>query len=328
MAGTVLVTGAAGFVGSHLLQLLSDASSPTPIVAWRRPDEQGRLTTPRPPRSFGDGTQVHWTEVDLLDRDQVSTALDAAQPAEIYHCAGAAAVHGSWDRTVPTLEANVWCTDHLLSAVQASRMRPKILIPGSALVYAPTDVPIRETDPLGPVSPYGLSKLAQEMLAQQFVSEGLNVVLTRSFTHFGPGQDTAYATSSFARQIARIEAGLDDAVIKVGFLEARRDLTDVRDTVRAYRALMERGAVGLPYNVCTGEACRVGDVLQRLVDRATVAIAIETDSARLRPSDNLILLGDPSRLTEEIGWVPTIPLDHSVRDLLDYSRRVVAEQDN
>ncbi len=320
----VLVTGAAGFVGSHLLQLLTTTSDSTQIVAWRRPAGPSRLAQARPPRAFGDETRIQWIEVDLLDRDRVSSSLDAARPAAIYHCAGVAAVHTSWERTIPTLEANVKGTNHLLSAARGSATSPKVLIPGSALVYKPTDAPTRETDPLGPVSPYGLSKLAQEMLAQQFVAEGLDVVLTRSFTHVGPGQDTAYAASSFARQIARIEAGLDDPVIRVGFLDARRDLTDVRDTVRAYHALMKRGTPGLPYNVCSGAAHRVGDVLERLVDRATVKIDVETDSDRLRPSDNLTLLGDPSRLTNEIGWTPGITLDRSVRDLLDYSRQVVA----
>ena len=328
MARVVLVTGAAGFVGSHLLQLLSGTPPLPRIVAWRRPLDPSRSATPRSRRSFGDESAIEWMDVDVLNSDQVAAGLDAIHPTAIYHLAGAAAVHSSWDRTVPTLEANVQGTNHLLAAASAFSSGPRILIPGSALVYRPTDARIRETDRLGPVSPYGLSKLAQEMLAQQYVGEGLDIVLTRSFTHLGPGQDTAYAASSFARQIARIEAGFEEPVLKVGALEAERDLTDVRDTVRAYQALMERGTMGRPYNVCSGDAHRVGQMLQRLVELATVPIAIETDAARLRPSDNLRLVGDPTRLAAETGWTPTITLEQSLRDLLDNSRHAVTDLEN
>ncbi len=326
MSGVILVTGAAGFVGSHLIQLLSTALPSARIVAWRRPAGPSLPRQARLPRSFGDETKIQWMDVDLLDPGRVATALKATRPSAIYHCAGAAAVHTSWDEAVSTLELNVRGTDSLLSAASATGIRSKTLIPGSALIYKPTNAPIREADPIGPVSPYGLSKLAQEMLAQQFATAGLDIVLTRSFTHLGPGQDPAYAAASFARQIARIEAGLNEPVLKVGSLEARRDLTDVRDTVRAYRALMERGTTGRLYNVCSGKAHRIGDLLQYLVDQAKVAIAIEIDPSRLRPSDNLLLVGDPTRITTEIGWTPTIPLEHSLRDLLEYSRHIVAEE--
>ena len=315
----VLVTGAAGFVGSHLLQLLTATPSPPRIVAWRRPVTPSRAPTTRAPRTYGDESIIEWSDVDVLDRNQVANGLDAVRPAVIYHLAGAAGVHASWNRT----EANVGGTSHLLAAASTIRPRPRILIPGSALVYRPTGARIRETDPLGPVSPYALSKLAQELLALQYVDDGLDIVLTRSFTHLGPGQDPAYAAASFAHQIARIEAGLEEPVLRVGALEAERDFTDVRDTVRAYRLLMERGTTGHPYNVCSGNACKVGEIVERLVDLATVQINIEADVARLRPNDNLKLVGDPTRLKTETGWTPLITLDSSLRDLLNYSRAFV-----
>ena len=173
------------------------------------------------------------------------------------------------------------------------------------------------------MSPYGLSKLAQEMLGQRFADKGLNVLLTRSFNHLGPGQDPSYAASSFANQIARIEASEAEPVIHVGSLDARRDLTDVRDTVRAYQSLMARGVSGRAYNVCSGQAYRIGDVLEELLRQARVTVRVQVDSSRLRPHDNPLLIGDPSRIHREVGWQHRIPLRDTLRDLLDYWRQVI-----
>lgn len=324
MAETVLVTGAGGFAGSHLLQALSTSAPPERLVAWRRPADGSGPAPDAARRAFGDETRIEWMEVDVLDPERVAAALAATCPTAIYHCAGAAAVRTSWDRPVPALAVNVLGTQHLLAAAAASGLQPRIVIPGSALVYHPSDAPLRETDPLGPVSPYGLSKLAQEMLARQAAADGLPIVITRSFTHLGPGQDAAYAAAGFAHQIARIEAGLDPPVVKVGELETERDLTDVRDTVQAYRALMARGAAGRPYNVCSGTAHRIGDVLRQLVDRAAAPVTIASEPARQRPRDYRRLVGDPARLTAETGWKPVIPLASTLDDLMEDARRRVA----
>ena len=326
MAETVLVTGAGGFAGSHLLHALSTSAPPERLVAWRRPPDGSRPVPAGARRTFGDETRIEWMVVDVLDPDRVAVALAATCPTAIYHCAGAAAVLTSWNSPVPALAVNARGTQHLLAAAAASGLRPRILIPGSALVYRPSDAPLRETDPLGPVSPYGLSKLAQEMLAQQAAAEGFPIVITRSFTHLGPGQDAAYAAASFAGQIARIEAGLDPPVVKVGELDAERDLTDVRDTVQAYRALMAKGAAGRPYNVCSGTAHRISDVLQQLVDRAAAPVTIASEPARQRPRDYRRLIGDPTRLAVETGWKPAIPLENTLDDLLEDARRRVAAQ--
>ena len=323
MSNVVLVTGAAGFVGGHLLNALTTNGSATSVVAWKRPPRDGG-SSPAPPDVSGGAPGLRWQHVDLLDRAAVAESIRLIRPTVIYHCAGVASVHGSWSQTLSTLEANVRGTDSLLNAVAASEVSPRVLVPGSALVYQPSDRAITEDDPLGPVSPYGLSKLAQEMLAQRYFEEGLGVVLTRSFTHIGAGQAAAYALSSFAQQIARIEVNQTAPVIKVGALDARRDLTDVRDTVRAYISLMERGESGQPYNVCSGEAHRIGDVLDGLIGLATVSVKVDVDPARLRPSDNPLLLGDPARLTREVGWRPRVPLKKTLKDLLDYWRQAVA----
>ena len=320
---TVLVTGAAGFVGGHLLRALTTEGSILVVAAWRRPSHGRAGPTPSEPRGPRDVPTVLWRDVDLLDPETVAESIHELRPTRIYHCAGVASVHDSWSQTLATLEGNVRGTDNLLRAVAAAGIPSRVLVPGSALVYQPSNRAIRETDPLGPVSPYGLSKLAQEMLAQRYAEEGMEVLLTRSFTHIGPGQAAAYAASSFAQQIAEIEARRSAPVIKVGALDARRDLTDVRDTAKAYIALMERGTPGRLYNVCSGLAHRMSDVLDGLIALATVAVTVDIDASRLRPSDSPLLLGDRTRLTSETGWEPRLPLAQTLKDLLDGWRGAV-----
>jgi GDP-4-dehydro-6-deoxy-D-mannose reductase len=310
----VLVTGAAGFAGSHLLDVIEPGGRP--VVAWRRPGEP----LPPPPT----GTHATWVDIDLLDADAVWRAVDAARPALVYHLAGIAHVGGSWDRTYQTLEVNVLGTHHLLGALARLDPRPRVLVTGSALVYKDHDRAIAESDAVGPGSPYGLSKLAQEMTGAHAAAElGLPVLLTRPFNHIGPRQAPSFFTASVARQIARIERGLSDPVLEVGNLEGRRDLTDVRDTVRAYQAIAERGTSGRVYNVCAGQAYRVGDILDMLLGLSRVKIEVRRDPARYRPHDSPLVLGDRSRVTEELGWAPVIPMPQTLANLLDYWRQAV-----
>ena len=324
MSGIVLVTGGAGFVGGHLLDALWEDTPARTRVAWRRPNQSTHHTARVPACSPAGTASIQWRDIDLLDRVAVKQALADLRPSWIYHCAGLANVSGSWQNTLQTLEGNVIGTQHLLEAVQRAQLKTRILVPGSALVYKPSARAIGEDDSVGPVSPYGLSKLAQEMLGQRFADDGQAVLLTRSFTHFGPGQNLSYAASSFAHQVACIEAGQAEPVIRVGSLEPRRDLTDVRDTVRAYRELMERGRPGRIYNVCSGRAHQIREVLYGLLMRARVSVDVEVDPARLRPNDNPLLLGDPTRITQEIGWDPRISLDQTLDDLLKYWRQAIA----
>jgi GDP-4-dehydro-6-deoxy-D-mannose reductase len=310
--GPILITGAAGFAGSHLLDLLEPGG--IPIVGWRRPGER----LPAPPT----GTRCRWLELDVLDAAAVRAAVQEAAPSLVYHLAGVAHAGNSWDRVYPTLEVNVLGTHHVLAAIATLERPPRILITGSALVYRQQDRALTEQDAVGPGSPYGLSKLAQEMAGAHAAAEQqLPVLLTRPFNHIGPRQEPTFFASSFARQIALIERRRAEPVLRVGNLDARRDLTDVRDTVRAYQVIAERGRVGTVYNVCAGQAYRVGDILDGLLSRARIRIDVQRDPARYRPNDAPLVLGDRTRLTTELGWEPRIPIAQTLSDLLDYWRK-------
>lgn len=312
MGRTTLVTGAAGFAGSHLLDLLSaNSSSGDRIVAWHRPG------TPRLPHSH---PSVEWESLDILDRDAVRASIDRMQPRDVYHCAGAAHVGKAWDKTEPTFAINVRGTHHLLDALARAGGESRVLIPSSALVYTAADRALTEDDPLVPSSPYGISKLAQEMLAHH-AGRGVVVTVARAFNHFGPRQDPFFAASGFARRIADIERGRWEPTISVGNLDARRDLTDVRDTVRAYSLMVEHATPGDVFNVCSGTAIAIRELLDMLIARARVPVNVAIDPARMRPNDTPLLLGDRTRLTQTLGWTPTIPLEKTVDDLLEYWRQ-------
>lgn len=309
-----LVTGASGFAGGHLTRRLRAAGAQ--VIGWHRPD--------LPPHPGGD---VSWQGVDLLQATAVRAAVHAAQPARIYHLAGYANVARAWQEPREALEVNLLGTHHLLEAVRAMTpgQRPRVLVIGSGTVYRASDEALQETSALGPAGPYPVSKLAQELLVLDAVrTDGLDAVVARSFNHIGPGQTPDYVTASVARQIARIEAGLEPPVLAVGNLEARRDLTDVRDTVAAYEALMARGTSGRVYNVCSGRALVVRMLVEALVGRARVAVRVEHDPSRMRPSDTPVILGSHDVLTADTGWTPSIPLEQTLDDTLAWWRARVA----
>jgi GDP-4-dehydro-6-deoxy-D-mannose reductase len=306
--GPPLVTGATGFAGSHLLDALLKRQPE--VAAWAH---RGSARTP--PETDG---RVSWSSIDLLDRAAVRSALAQIRPCVIYHCAGIAHVGESWTAPERALRVNAIGTHHILETVREAGLACPVLVTGSALVYRQSTRPLAEDDPLGPVDPYGVSKLAQEMLAMR--AHHSAVFIARPFNHAGPRQEASYSTSSFARQIAEIEAGRSAPVLRVGNLESRRDITDVRDTVQAYMAIVARGRPARPYNVCSGSAYRVRDLLDALIGLARVPITVEIDPTRLRPSDNPVIAGDRSRISAETGWTPDIPVERTLGDLLNYWR--------
>jgi GDP-4-dehydro-6-deoxy-D-mannose reductase len=311
--GPILVTGAAGFVGGHLLEALRPLG--LPIEGWRRPDV---------PVPFGtDLSGVEWHDVELLDRAAVEAAMERLRPLSIFHLAGAAHVGQSWQAAASTLQVNVMGTHHVLEADRRLGLGARVLIPGSATVYREAEVLLSESSPLAPQSPYAVSKLAQESLGVRAAREGQHVVITRSFNHIGARQSPSFAAASFARQVALAETGRGRPVLRVGNLAPRRDLTDVRDTVRAYVALLERGVRGAVYNVCTGQALPIRELVEGLVRRARVRVEIDVDPALHRPHDAPLVLGDASRLRRDTGWEPKVPLERTLDDLLAYWRRAV-----
>jgi GDP-4-dehydro-6-deoxy-D-mannose reductase len=312
VSGAVLVTGAAGFAGGHLVEHLTSgrqAAGGGELVAWAR-----ALPPDRP-------AGVRWQQIDLADRAAVRAAIGLLKPAAVYHCAGFPHASGGWADAVRALAVNVLITHYLFDALRLAGSGCRIVLPGSATVYAPSERAHTEDDPVAPTHPYGLSKLAQEQLGVRALAEdGLDVIPTRSFNHTGPRQTPAFAAASMARQIALIERGALPPVVRVGNLEARRDLTDVRDVVAAYTALMREGTPGTVYNVASGSARPISAVLHGLIDRAGVKVTIEPDPGRIRPDDIPVVLGDAGRLRATTGWAPAISFDRMLDDLLDYWR--------
>jgi GDP-4-dehydro-6-deoxy-D-mannose reductase len=300
-----LVTGASGFAGSHLLERLLHRHRR--VAAWAH-RAQPSLTDPR----------ILWRPVDLLDKRAIGEAVRDTRPGLIYHCAGVPHVAESWKHAAQALEVNTMGTHHLLEAVRREAPWCTVVVVSSALVYRPSSNALTEASPLGPSNPYGVSKLAQEMLGHHAATP---VVIARPFNHAGPRQQPSFVTSSFAKQIAEIEAGRADPCLRVGNLDAQRDITDVRDTARAYEMLGHHGVAGRIYNVCAGTSYRVGDLLERLLQRARARVTVTMDPDRMRPGDNPVVLGDRTRIEGEIGWRPEIPIEQTLDDLLDWWRK-------
>ncbi len=311
LSGPPLVTGGTGFAGSHLIEHL--LTRHPHVAAWGHAG--GRVIERHDAR-------VEWDDVDLLDAPGVTRSLARLKPSAIYHCAGMAHVVESSSDPARALSVNVLGTHHVLDGLVRAGLTCPVLVTGSAMVYRTSASALREEDLIQPSTLYGLTKLAQEMLAAR--AAAARVFVVRPFNHAGPRQSTTFVTSSFARQIADIEAGRADPVLRVGNLDARRDITDVRDTVRAYALVVEHGQPRTPYNVCSGRAYRVGDLLDALLARSTRAISVTQDVSRLRPSDNPLIVGDASRLTAATGWTPEIPIERTLTDLLDYWRAETA----
>lgn len=304
MAHSVLVTGASGFAGSHLLPLVAGEPDVT-VHAWTR-------------EAVPETSSARWTQIDLADRLAVERAVATAVPDVVFHLAGAAHVGQSFSSVADTLEINALGTARLLDALRVHAPRARVLVVSSAAVYRASSSALDEDAPLGPSSPYGLSKLAAERLATRaWQEDGLHTVIARAFNHAGPRQSPAFVLSSFASQLAAIERGARQPIMRVGNLDACRDLTDVRDVVAAYQLLLRHGRPGTAYNVCSGTAFAIRDLLQSLIASARVPVTVETDPALLRPNDTPLVLGRHDRLTADTGWRPALPVDRTMADVLD-----------
>lgn len=264
---------------------------------------------------------MQWLPLDVTSDASVARVVDAVQPEWVFHLAAQSSVSASFTDPLATWEVNATGTLRLLEALERLDLSEvRVLVVSSAEVYGrvpEAEQPIAEMRPLAPVTPYGASKAAAEMAALQANARGrVSVVITRSFNHFGPGQEEHFALPSFASQLVRIRRGGGESVLKVGNLEVRRDLLDVRDVVRAYLRLMTDASSGQVYNVCSGEAHLLSKLVEELVALSGTGARIEVDPERFRPVDIPLLAGDPSRI-HSLGWRPEIPLRQTLSDLLE-----------
>ncbi len=313
----ILITGVTGFVGSHLAEYCLSLDQQVEVIGtcrWRSRRENIE--------HLEDAINLY--ECDLRDASSVKTLLADIQPERIFHLAAQSYVPSSWNSPGETITTNVIGQLNIFEAMRETNSTASIQIAGSSEEYGlvhPEEAPITEENPLRPLSPYAVSKVAQDMLAYQyFQSYGLKVVRTRAFNHTGPRRGDVFVTSNFAKQIAEIEAGQRPPVIHVGDLNPKRDFTDVRDIVRAYWLSLEHCSLGEVYNVASGKAYRIKEVLEILLDNSGQDIEVVEDPERLRPSDVPLLLGDNSRFCKATGWAPEIPFEETAKDLLDYWR--------
>lgn len=268
--------------------------------------------------------KLNLIEGDMTDSFSMRRILGAVKPDRIFHLAAQSYVPGSWSAPAETLQRNIIGEVNILEAVREAAIDPMIHVAGSSeeygLVY-PDETPIKETNPLRPLSPYAVSKVAQEMLAvQYFRSYGVRTVVTRAFNHTGPRRGHVFVTSNLARQVAEMEKGLRQPVIHVGDVTSKRDWSDARDVVRGYWLAAEKGTPGEVYNVGCGVARQVGDVLDILIKMARCPITFEQQQSRMRPSDVKVLLADDTKFRQATGWKPVIPFEKTMEDLLNYWR--------
>ncbi|MBN2070499.1 MAG: GDP-mannose 4,6-dehydratase [Candidatus Krumholzibacteriota bacterium] len=312
----VLITGITGFAGSHLADycLANQDVDLYGIIRWRSRTENIEHIWDK----------LKLLECDLRDASSTRQVVEDIMPDYIFHLAAQSFVPTSWSAPSESLITNIIGQLNIFEAVKKLDLKCRIQIACSSEEYGmvyPDEVPIKETSPLRPLSPYGVSKVGQDMLGYQyFMSYGMKIVRTRGFNHTGPRRGPVFVCSDFAKQIIDIENGIRKPVMEVGNLDARRDFTDVRDMVRAYWLSLEKGKPGEVYNICSGKSYSIREILDKLVEISGVEVDIKTDKGRLRPSDVPLLEGDYGKFHTDTGWKPEIPVDKTLSDLLDFWR--------
>ena len=315
----VLITGVTGFVGSHMAEYALERGAKV----------YGTVRTRSPRENIVHLDKLNLVECDLMDRTSVESVLCAVNPTHIIHLAAHSYVGGSWSLPVETLTNNIIGQTNLLEAVMAVAVRdlPRIMIAGSSEEYGMAfrdELPLTEHSPLRPMSPYAVSKVAQDMMGYQyFKSYKMPIIRARAFNHEGPRRGASFVTSSFAIQIAAIEAGLQDPVIHVGDLTTQRDYTDVRDIVRGYWYLVTQGEPGEVYNLCSNRIWYIQEVLDYLLKLSDVKVQVLQDTSRMRPSDVPVLRGSYDKINLAFSWVPIIPFERTLKDIISYWRQRV-----
>ncbi len=310
----ILITGADGFAGQHLIRALNSADSTDQLHGTTYRD----LASPPP--------NVTYHTLDLRDEFAVAQLIGELRPQQIYHLAALANVGQSYEVVWNTLENNIRAQLNLILACVQHNLKPRLLIVSSGDIYGDRmgDQPAREDTPFRPNNPYSVSKVTQDMLAlQYYLSNDLPILRARPFNHLGPGQKRGFVAPDFAYQIAQIEAGSQEPVMKVGSLSAERDFSDVRDVVRAYALIMARGTPGEAYNIASGVTRPVQKLLDTLLAFSDAKVAVKTETGLLRPNSFSRTWGDAAKLRAETGWQPTITFEQTLHDVLDdYRQRV------
>ncbi|MFC4765806.1 GDP-mannose 4,6-dehydratase [Effusibacillus consociatus] len=312
-----LITGITGFAGSHLAEWLLNNKKDVEVYGTYRL----RSRMEHIQHILND---IHLVECELKDPHSVNEMMKTIKPDFIFHLAAQSFVPTSWNSPAETILVNQIGQVNLFEAALKYCPDCTIQIACSSEEYGqvyPDEVPIKEDNPLRPLSPYAVSKVGQDYLGYQYnQSYGLKVIRTRTFNHTGPRRGEAFVTSNFAKQIAEIEKGIKPPVLYVGNLQAKRDFTDVRDVVRGYWLAVEKGVPGEVYNIASGVTYTIEDMLNKLLGLSSAKIEIQQDPSRMRPSDVEILLGNYDKFHQQTGWKPEIPFKQTLQDLLEYWR--------
>ncbi len=316
----VLITGLTGFAGSYLAEYLVAKKEYEVSGTYLFDDSLANVGTIK--------DRINLIKIDLSKEENVFKLVKDTSPSLIFHLAALTSPAESFSIPTETLLNNISLQIHLLEAVrQQNLLNTKILVVSSADIYGlvdSKDLPIDEETKLMPTSPYAVSKITQDFLGlTYFLSYNLKIIRVRPFNHIGPRQSPQFVVSSFAKQIAEIEKGKREPILKVGNLEAKRDFTNVKDIVRAYATVMEKGKIGEVYNIGSGTSYKISDILNKLVDIASCKIKIEKEEGLLRPSDNPDLICDATKFTKLTGWKPEISIDKTLKDTLDYWRNII-----
>jgi len=310
-----LITGISGFAGSHLAEFLLNKGYKVYGTFYDK-------STFSNLNGFIDNIKLF--ENDIRNYNDLKQIIKKVQPDEIYHLAAISFIPTALKNPKITFDTNLYGTLNLYKAIIELKLNPKILFVGSADEYGlvkENDLPIKETCPLCPINPYAISKMSADFLSYfYFKNYNLNIIRVRPFNHIGARQSPEFVCSSFAKQIAEIEKGLKEPMIKVGNLEAKRDFTDVRDIVRAYWLALDKGEPGEVYNICSGNVVSIKVLLNRLLNMPKKKIKIIQDPKRLRPSDIPLLVGDFKKFTKQTNWKLEIPLEKTLKDILNYWR--------
>jgi GDP-4-dehydro-6-deoxy-D-mannose reductase len=309
----ILITGGTGFVGTHLVPFLQSVGSHIAVLA------SGGESEPQP--------GVSYYEVDIREQDAVRSVVQEVKPDRIYHLAGISSVDESWSKPRLTFEVNVLGAYNLFDAAMSLPFPPKILNISTSQVYAPSASPLTEDSRIQPNNPYAASKAMAELLVVEYRRRTAGgIITTRSFNHTGPGQPPNFVLPSIAKQFVEIELGLRPAILDVGNVEVQRDFTDIRDVIHAYSILLEKGKPGEVYNVCSGSAVRLADIIQMFESAAGRKVTLATEESRVRSNDVPVICGDAKKVRETTGWQPQIPLAETIAGLLDFWRSQLASR--